>query len=86
MRVTLSSHFRAYTAGKPAVEADGTTLGEVFTDLDRRYPGLRFRLIDEQDRVRRHVKVFVNVTPTEVLKTPVTSSDEVHILGAMSGG
>ncbi len=86
MRVNLSSHYRAYTAGKPAVEADGGTVGEVMEDLDRRFPGLRFRLVDEQDRLRRHVKVFVNVTPTDDLHTPVGATDEVHILGALSGG
>lgn len=86
MRVNLSSHFRAYTAGKPAVQADGSTVAEVMADLDRRYPGLRFRLVDEQDRLRRHVKLFVNVTPTEDLTTPLGPSDEVHILGALSGG
>lgn len=86
MRVNLSSHYRGYTAGKPAVEADGATVAEVMADLDRRYPGLRFRLIDEQDRLRRHVKLYVNVTPTEDLATPVKASDEVHILGALSGG
>lgn len=86
MRVTLSSHFRAYTAGKPEVEADGDTVAEVMADLDRRFPGLRFRLVDEQDRVRRHVKLFVNVTPTETLATPIGPSDELHILGALSGG
>ncbi len=86
MRVNLSSHFRSYTAGKPAVTANGTTLGEALLDLDRQFPGLRFRLVDEQDRVRRHVKVFVNVTPVEALGTPVRASDELHVLGALSGG
>lgn len=86
MRVHLSSHFRAYTAGKPTVEADGRTVAGVLADLDRRFPGLRFRLVDEQDRLRRHVKVFVNVTPTEALDTPVGPSDEMHVLGALSGG
>jgi len=86
MRVNLSSHFRSYTAGKPAVQATGATLDEALRDLDRQFPGLRFRLVDEQDRVRRHVKVFVNATPVEALATPVVASDELHILGALSGG
>ena len=36
------------------------TLAELLADLDRRYPGIRFRMIDEQDAVRRHIKIFVN--------------------------
>ena len=86
MRVTLSSHFRSYTGGQPTVTAQGATLGEVLADLDRRFPGLRFRLVDEQDHVRRHVKVYVNLAPAEALSTPVAASDEIHVLGAMSGG
>ena len=86
MHVHLSSHFRSCTAGKATVEAAGATVGEVMNDLDRRYPGLRFRLIDEQDRVRRHVKVFVNLAPTESLSAPVLDSDELHLIGALSGG
>ena len=49
MRVHLSSHFRSYTAERPTVEAEGATVGAVLADLDHRFPGLRFRLIDEQD-------------------------------------
>lgn len=86
MRVNLSSHFRGYTGGKATVEAGGTTLGEVFADLERQFPGLRFRLIDEQDQVRRHVKVYVNLDAVESMTAPVSASDEIHLIGALSGG
>ncbi len=86
MRVNLSSHFRSYTAGRPVVEASGSTVAEVLRDLDRRYPGLRFRVIDEQDHVRRHVKVFVNLDAIEDLALPVSDADEIHVIGALSGG
>ena len=86
MHVHLSSHFRSYTSMKPTVAAVGRTVGDVLADLDRRYPGLRFRIIDEQDRVRRHVKVFVNLDAIEALSTPVTDADELHVIGALSGG
>ena len=86
MRVNLSSHFRSYTAGKSSVEAGGATVADVMADLDRRFPGLRFRIIDEQDEVRRHVKVFVNLDSIEDLSTPVGPSDELHVIGALSGG
>ena len=86
MRVNFSTHFRGYTGSKPFVTAGGATVGEVFADLDRRFPGLRFRVIDEQDHVRRHVKVFVNLDAIEDLSTPVGEADEVHVLGALSGG
>ena len=68
------------------MEAVGSTVGEVLADLDRRFPGLRFRLIDEQDHVRRHVKVYVNLSAVESLATPVRATDEIHLIGALSGG
>ena len=86
MRVHFSTHFHAYTGPKGTVEARGATVGEVLADVERQHPGLRFRIIDEQDHVRRHIKVFVNQHSIEDLGTPVAASDIVHVLGALSGG
>ena len=55
-------------------------------DLDRQFPGIRFRMIDEQDRVRQHMRVFVNRIPEEDLARPLAPTDEVHIFQALSGG
>ncbi len=52
--VLVPSQLHAYTSGASRLTADGATIDEVLTDLDRRFPGLRFRLIDEQDRIRPH--------------------------------
>ncbi len=84
--VHVSTHVRSYTAGRSEVEAEGRTLLELMTDLERRYPGLRFRVIDEQDRIRRHMNFFVAGRLVRDLAHPVASGDEVHILGALSGG
>jgi molybdopterin converting factor small subunit len=86
MRVNFSTHFRSYTAGQASVDVPGATVAEVMAGLDRRYPGLRFRIIDEQDRVRRHVKVYVNLDAVEDLSTPLAPTDELHVMGALSGG
>lgn len=86
MRVHLSTHFHAYAGSKGPVFASGSTVGDVFRDLDRQFPGLRFRAIDEQGRVRQHVKVYVNLSSIDDLSTPVAASDELHVLGALSGG
>ena len=58
-RVIVPTQLRGYTAGASEVAAAGATLAEVLVDLDRQFPGFRFRVIDEQDRVRRHVIIFV---------------------------
>lgn len=68
------------------VNADGSTLEGVVADLDRRFPGIRFRIIDEQGRIRRHIKFFVNGAQAPDLSSRLSNSDEVMIVCALSGG
>lgn len=85
MKVLIPAPLYSYTERKE-VEASGTTLAEVIADLDRRYPGLRFRMIDEQDRMRRHMRFFVNGKQTFDLAHRLRPHDEVVIVQALSGG
>jgi molybdopterin synthase sulfur carrier subunit len=86
MRVSIPSPLRSYTGERSVVDAAGTTLGEVFADLDRRYPGIRFRIVDEQDAIRRHIRVWINQDPERSLSRPLGDGDEVVIFQALSGG
>lgn len=86
MIVRLATPLRSYTAKRAAVDAEGTTLADLLLDLDRRYPGLRFRIIDEQDRIRTHIKLFVNQEQVHTLAVPLAPGDEIHIVCALSGG
>jgi molybdopterin converting factor small subunit len=86
MTVHVPSPLRSYTSGKSEVLAEGRTVHDVLADLDRRYPGIRFRMIDEQDSVRPHMRIFVNREQVDDLSTTLRDSDEVHILQALSGG
>ena len=86
MRVTLPSQLYDYTSGVADVEASGTTLAEVLADLDRRFPGLRFRVIDEQDRVRRHMVIFVDGARQDDLHARFPEGASVYVVGALSGG
>jgi len=83
--VLIPSALRSYT-DKAEAEARGATLGAVLADLDRLYPGIRFRMIDEQDRIRRHIRIFVNGGQVRELSHALTASDEVVIVQALSGG
>lgn len=85
MKVIIPSPLLSYTRERE-VEASGGTLAEVVADLDRRYPGLRFRVIDEQDRLRPHVRLFVNGEQAQDLATALAPGDEVQIVQALSGG
>jgi sulfur-carrier protein len=84
--VRIASPLRSYTNGASSVPAAGATVAEVLADLERRYPGMRFRMIDEQDRIRRHVRVFVNDREAPTLTEPVVGGDQVHLICALSGG
>ena len=85
MKVLIPSSLLSYT-GKQEVEASGATLTELLADLDRRYPGLRFRVIDEQDRMRRHMRFFVNGEQVFDLAQPLRPTDAVYLVQALSGG
>jgi sulfur-carrier protein len=86
MRVFVPSPLRSYTAGAAEVEAAGRTVGELLVDLDRRFPGLRFRMIDEQDRIRPHMRIFINGEQEFTLEREISSRDDIEILQALSGG
>ena len=85
VKVHIAQPLRSYTHAAD-VEADGTSLAELLGDLDARYPGIRFRVVDEQDRVRQHIKFFVNKEQVARLDVPLAPGDQVHILQALSGG
>ncbi len=86
MKVHIPQPLLSYTDRRREVEAEGGCLAELLIDLDRRYPGLRFRIVDEQDGPRPHVKFFVNKEQVRGLDAPLQPSDEVHIFQALSGG
>lgn len=85
MKVLIPSPLHSYTA-KARVEADGATLAALLADLERQYPGIRFRMIDEQDRIRRHMRVFVNGEQVFELSRPLDRGDEIVIVQALTGG
>ena len=85
MRVLIPSALRSYTERSEA-QASGASLAAVLVDLDRQYAGIRFRMIDEQERMRRHMRFFVNGEATFDLRLPLRPTDEVCIVQALSGG
>lgn len=85
MRVTIPSPLLDYTRRRE-VSAEGATLDAVLRDLDRQFPGIRFRMVDEQDRIRPHMRVFLD---GDELRDPATVLDTertLHIVQALSGG
>jgi molybdopterin converting factor small subunit len=85
VKVLIPSPLHSYTT-KARVEADGATLAALLGDLDRKYPGIRFRMVDEQDRIRRHMRVFVNGDQVFDLSRSLQPNDDVVIVQALTGG
>jgi len=85
MKVLIPSALRSYTE-QSETEASGATLAAVLVDLDSRYAGIRFRMIDEQDKMRPHVRFFVNGEQAFDLNHALHPADEVQIVQALSGG
>ena len=84
--VRIASPLHSYTAGVSRLEGRGATLAEVLGDLEQRFPGIRFRMIDEQERIRPHMRLFINTEEARDLTAPVRGGDTVHVICALSGG
>ena len=86
MNIFIPSPLRSYTNDKSHVDMNGDTLRDLLQNLNQRYPGIRFRMIDEQERIRTHIKIFVNREQAQSLSRPLQKNDEVLIICALSGG
>lgn len=89
VRVWLPRALREYSKGRDTVELTGGNLAVVIGRLNARYPGLGYRILDDQGRLRRYVLVFVNddsVAHLEPEAVRLRDGDTVHILPSVAGG
>jgi sulfur-carrier protein len=86
MRVRIPGPLRSYTSEAAVVSADGTTLAQVLDDLDRQFPGMRFRVIDEHGGIRRHIRFFVDASSVPDIQADISGGSELMIVCALSGG
>jgi molybdopterin converting factor small subunit len=86
IRIRVAALLHSYTGGKRVTEVEASTVGEALAALDRCFPGLEFRIIDEQRRIRMHMNIFLGEDKVRDLATPVTADAEIYIVGALSGG
>jgi molybdopterin converting factor small subunit len=86
MTAHIPSALRSYTAQQGEVQVEGATLAEALAGLDRRFPGIRFRIITEQDTIRPHIRIFVNEKQAPHLNAPLQRKDRIYIVCALSGG
>jgi hypothetical protein len=88
--VRIPGLLRSYTDGAAtvalAIPRAPATLADALAELDRRFPGLRFRIVDEQGRLRPHIKAFVDGALVRDLATPLPPAADLMLVGALSGG
>jgi molybdopterin synthase sulfur carrier subunit len=87
--VRIPTPLRALTRGTAEVQADGGTVGAVVEDLERQFPGLRDRLVDERGELRRFINIYVNEEDIRFLDgkdTVLKDGDSVSIVPAIAGG
>ena len=87
--VRIPTPLRKLTGENEVVTAEGASIGEILTSLEKSYPGLAERICDESGNVRRFVNIFLNDEDIRFLgekETPVRDGDEISIVPAIAGG
>ena len=84
--VRIASPLRSYTGGAASVTASGATVAELLADLDRRYPGIRFRMIDEQNAIRPHIRLYAGSRAVRDVAERMGDENVLHLICALSGG
>jgi molybdopterin converting factor small subunit len=86
VRIRVAPLLYSYTGGLKTIEVEGSTLREAINALDRRYPGVAFRMIDEQGQIRPHMNIFVGEQSVRDPDVALAEGVEIYIVGALSGG
>ena len=87
--VRIPTPLRAVAKGNADVQAKGDTIEDVIADLERQFPGLRERLVDDGGELRRFINIYVNQEDIRFLDNKATAlkdGDEVAIVPAIAGG
>jgi molybdopterin synthase sulfur carrier subunit len=88
-KVKLPTILRKHVGGEAQVDASGSTLRDLLTDLESKYPGITKNIVSEDGGLHRFINVYVNdedVRYLGSLETAVTDADTVSILPAVAGG
>ena len=86
--VRIPTPLRSHTDGQDVVSADGSTIAEVIDDLDKNYPGIKAKLVDDKG-VRRFVNIYIgdeDIRFMDKIETAVKDGDEISIVPAIAGG
>jgi adenylyltransferase/sulfurtransferase len=87
--IHIPTPLRPFTDKKESVQVQGSTVGELLTDLTRQYEGLRRHLYADDGKLRNFVNIYLNDEDIRYLqreKTPVKPGDALSIVPSVAGG
>lgn len=87
--VRIPTPLRTLTNGKSEVEADGTTIIGIINYLENNFAGIKERICEQNDQVRRFVNVYLNdedIRFLDSVNSPVKDGDIISIIPAIAGG
>ena len=87
--VRIPTPLRSLTKGQAEVQIDADNVGDLIGGLEKQYPGMRERLVDESGEVRRFINFYINEEDVRFLqgsKTTLKAGDQVSIVPAIAGG
>jgi molybdopterin synthase sulfur carrier subunit len=89
IEVSIPTPLRGLTGNKDTVSAGGADINALIDDLEKNYPGIKTRLVDDAGKLRRFVNIYVNGEDVRFLQdkaTKLSADDEVSIVPAIAGG
>jgi sulfur-carrier protein len=86
VRVRIAALLHSYTGGLKVIEVEASSVGEAIAALDRRFPGIAFRIVDEQGQIRPHMNIFLGEEKVRDVAASIAEPAEIYIVGALSGG
>jgi molybdopterin synthase sulfur carrier subunit len=89
LRVIIPTPLRKFTGNAEVVEIEASTVKDVITNLNERYPGFAERICKETGELRRFINIYVegeDIRFLQNLQTPVRDGAEVSIVPAIAGG
>ena len=89
IKVRIPTPLRTLTGGKAEVESNGSNIIEIINDLEKNFSGIKERICEQNDQVRRFVNVYLNdedIRFIDNINSKVKDGDTISIIPAIAGG
>lgn len=89
IKVRIPTPLQKLTHQQSEVSCEAATIDQMLGELEKKHPGIKERLCDEQGKLRRFVNIYVNEEDIRFMQgqdTPLKAGDDVSIIPAIAGG